>query len=442
MRHLLRALQVGGLMMLMSLSAEATDALYEAIKMFRVVELHPQTRAPRLDLPEKEIKKGEQFTYRPLPGKSYAIIHWTGEDYAVFTKKEKNEWKLLRPAVPAPTEATGRSIQNIKNNQQYKTAFNKSNPPNPRPASPPRQEVAPDSTLNSTSAQDSTGQETPSKQVYPHLAGGQELSQYSLEKNGSSLPFQVLDAADLDQIFKDYYADCKYQGKDPQSCIKITQYVVRKNLTLKKAFFHKLWEDNGTDPNFDDYIEFWTEYWNNTYFHVKEESKRSAKAKAEALEAYGTTFVHLTKKLDPNVVKALLMSESSLNPCTKNPDTHALGLGQIMADTLTILAQPEGFKGEKIKRHLINVTTTHIFPSYDKNIPLNHQILPAGGRNIAVTIRWLFHKWASLERSNSKDINWAKVLRCYKGSSKASLNKVRDTLQELGKREALSKRYP
>ena len=110
----------------------------------------------------------------------------------------------------------------------------------------------------------------------------------------------------------------------------------------------------GDPPNaneFDSIILMWTQYWNEIF---------SSK-----------------DPLDPNLVKALLGSESSFRPGVKDQRisnrNHARGLMQITDETRKIMADETG----ELKEHFLTLTKD------DVKVP---EIAAAA------SVRWLFHK--------------------------------------------------
>lgn len=101
-----------------------------------------------------------------------------------------------------------------------------------------------------------------------------------------------LDAAEIKSIFKDY----DRKGID---------YPTKGKLTEKYK----------TADKYDEVIAVWTDYFNKK-FHAE--------------------------PLDPDVVKALISSESDFNPDPRENRKIAIGIAQITKKTLKILQDPEG----------------------------------------------------------------------------------------------------
>jgi hypothetical protein len=127
---------------------------------------------------------------------------------------------------------------------------------------------------------------------------------------------------------------------------------------------------------YDDLIAGWVQYWN------------------EVLKP--------DVPLDPNLVKALIASESSFDPTLlANPDKSdsARGLTQITNDTRKILGNAKG----ELKDHLITATKT------DLNDP---------GVNICAGVRWLFQKRKLASIHLKRPASWIDAVWEYKGTAK------------------------
>jgi len=121
---------------------------------------------------------------------------------------------------------------------------------------------------------------------------------------------------------------------------------------------------------FDSLIAGWTQYWNEV--------------------------LRPSVNLDPNIVKALIASESSFMPDTgKGKRNVAKGLMQLMPLTLKAL---QGFRGE-LKDHLFEFSDSDIF---DPSL------------NIAAGIRWLFHKNKTASRRLKREATWEETVAEYK----------------------------
>jgi hypothetical protein len=145
---------------------------------------------------------------------------------------------------------------------------------------------------------------------------------------------------------------------------------------------------------FDQYIRGWTLYWNEVF-------------EAEDL-------------LDPNLVKALIASESSFKPEQNTPNKdkkigYARGLMQITDETIRILHGTE----VGLKRHFIYLTHR------DANDP---------SANICAGIRWLFLKRAGAKERYLKAklydhiVTWDDAVAEYKGVLKGILDKDNQNL--------------
>jgi hypothetical protein len=144
---------------------------------------------------------------------------------------------------------------------------------------------------------------------------------------------------------------------------------------------------NGND--YDELIRGWVNYWNSVF-----------KPKTP---------------LDPDLVKALIASESSFNKNAhiKNKNIkNAKGLMQIIDQTQRVLKDPKG----ELKDHLVHVDQNKLFDPV---------------KNIGAGTRWLFRKKEILDAKNGKDNSWFDVIRNYKALVKNTGNEkeIMDKLQ-------------
>lgn len=107
--------------------------------------------------------------------------------------------------------------------------------------------------------------------------------------------------------------------------------------------------------------------------------------------------------LDPNLVKALIASESGFRATITIKDGkgqgYAIGLMQVTSATQKNLADEKG----EIKDHYVNV---------DQNELRDPSL------NIMAGIRWMFHKKNLLGRKLKRDVSWFEALMYYKGYKK------------------------
>lgn len=130
--------------------------------------------------------------------------------------------------------------------------------------------------------------------------------------------------------------------------------------------------DNG--DKFDDLIAGWVQYWN------------------EVLKP--------DEPLDPNLVKALIASESGFEPtllAKKKNSNSARGLTQITNDTRKLLGGDHG----DLKDHLITVTKEEL---NDPNV------------NICAGVRWLFEKRRLSSSHLKRTASWLETVWEYKGT--------------------------
>jgi len=109
--------------------------------------------------------------------------------------------------------------------------------------------------------------------------------------------------------------------------------------------------------------------------------------------------------IDPNLVKALIASESSFNPDTMNPTANgtgiARGLMQLTDDTLN-----------RINAHKVEIKDNYIHLTFDEASD------PTA--NICVGVRWLFMKYAGARERIAKAkldrlATWDDAVAEYKG---------------------------
>ncbi len=135
---------------------------------------------------------------------------------------------------------------------------------------------------------------------------------------------------------------------------------------------------------FDKYIRGWTKYWNEV-FEPKE-------------------------KLDPDLVKALIATESGFRTQLRIKDGrgqgHANGLMQVTDSTQKILHDEKG----ELSDHLVNVDQKDL---KDPNL------------NIAAGIRWLFRKKEIASSRLKREATWVETIIFYKGYKDADNEPMR-----------------
>ncbi|MBI4925814.1 MAG: transglycosylase SLT domain-containing protein [Bdellovibrio sp.] len=125
---------------------------------------------------------------------------------------------------------------------------------------------------------------------------------------------------------------------------------------------------------YDDLIAGWVQYWNDI-FRPKD-------------------------PLDPNLIKALIASESGFDPTMltdKKNSNSARGLMQIINQTRKILGNEKG----ELKDHFLTVTKSNL---NDPNI------------NICAGIRWLFQKKLLASSKLKRPATWEEAVAEYKGT--------------------------
>lgn len=125
---------------------------------------------------------------------------------------------------------------------------------------------------------------------------------------------------------------------------------------------------------YDDLIAGWVQYWNDI-FSPKD-------------------------PLDPNLIKALIASESGFDPimlANKKNSNSARGLMQITNKTRKILGNEKG----ELKDHFLTVTKSNL---NDPNV------------NICAGIRWLFQKRLLASNKLKRPATWEEAVADYKGT--------------------------
>ena len=126
------------------------------------------------------------------------------------------------------------------------------------------------------------------------------------------------------------------------------------------------------ENEYDSLIRGWTRYWNEVF--------------------------KTSPPLDPNLVKALIASESSFNPNASNGKRggkKASGLMQVTHETVDFLKDEEG----ELTDHLLNIDKEDIS---DPNL------------NIAAGVRWLFQKRKLASKKLGREATWEEAVAEYK----------------------------
>lgn len=170
------------------------------------------------------------------------------------------------------------------------------------------------------------------------------------------------------------------------------QEIANQNFSSTKTNPCSLPLDFGNNGNaFDTLIAGWTQYWNDIF--------------------------KSSDPLDPNLVKALIASESSFKPvllANKKNSNSARGLTQITNATRKILGDAKG----ELKDHLLPVTKADL---NDPNI------------NICAGIRWLFHKRDLASHKLGHSATWDETIYEYKGASKTTPKKAQKIIGKFNK---------
>jgi Transglycosylase SLT domain len=119
--------------------------------------------------------------------------------------------------------------------------------------------------------------------------------------------------------------------------------------------------------------------------------------------------------LEPNLVKALIASESGFDPnrlANKKTSNSARGLMQITNDTRKLLGGNHG----DLKDHLITVTKTEL------NDP---------NTNICAGVRWLFEKRRQASSRLKRPATWIETVWEYKGMKLSKTKKDEERIQAI-----------
>lgn len=140
---------------------------------------------------------------------------------------------------------------------------------------------------------------------------------------------------------------------------------------------------------FDNVIGGWCEYWN--------------------------AILKPKQKIDPNIVKVLIASESGFEPEPIVPKDHqAIGIMQIMPQTIKYLSS----SSKELKNHFVEI---------DSETARDPVV------NIAAGIRWLFRKYELTESKLKKEPSWVEVLYDYKGITNDKSKRAKDIRDILDK---------
>lgn len=186
---------------------------------------------------------------------------------------------------------------------------------------------------------------------------------------------------------------------------KKDQFYPEEMALLAEKYFKKIKNKPKDDPldrkngnEYDLYIAGWTQYWNDVF--------------------------RPDETLDPNLVKALIRTESDFKPNAKalaSKGNWARGLMQVTDETLEILQNEKG----ELRDHLLNINQNKIA---DPNL------------NIAAGTRWLFQKKKLLESKKKRKVTWAEVVYDYKGYTKKIKSGQKSALTQKQKFDSLYER--
>ena len=149
--------------------------------------------------------------------------------------------------------------------------------------------------------------------------------------------------------------------------------------------------DYASGDLFDDLISGWVEYWNEVLSPETE--------------------------LDPNLVKALIATESSFDKNAKklaSKNNWARGLLQITDQTIIILKNENG----ELRDFLVNI---------------NQQNSTIPNLNICAGIRWLFHKQKLASSKLKRNASWFEAVLEYKSFTKKYKEKDLKAIEQMNK---------
>ena len=141
--------------------------------------------------------------------------------------------------------------------------------------------------------------------------------------------------------------------------------------------------DSPYDNTYNDLIAIWTDYFNNL-FKIK-------------------------PKLDPDMIKALIGSESDFKTDPKNP--LAIGIAQITKETLKIIQDPKG----EVKDFIFNKISQKDLKNPDLAIP--------------IAVRWLAYKKARAESKLEHPPTHEEIILEYKGLLKSKSDYKKKALE-------------
>ncbi|MBC7419114.1 MAG: transglycosylase SLT domain-containing protein [Bdellovibrio sp.] len=138
------------------------------------------------------------------------------------------------------------------------------------------------------------------------------------------------------------------------------------------------------EDKFDDYIAVWTDYFNKK--------------------------LNLKSPIDPDMVKALIASESTFNPTAVNKE--ATGLTQVTVDTLEILQDLEG----EVKEFVFK--------------DIKKKDLKEPNVSVAVGVRWLAYKKQYANKIFKRDAISDEIIQVYKGILNDKSKKAKSIMEK------------
>ena len=178
-----------------------------------------------------------------------------------------------------------------------------------------------------------------------------------------------------------------YLGRDEIDAIAENEFSKLKNLPCLGHL-----SEFDKKEQYDRYIQGWTKYWN------------------EVLQP--------KTPLDPNIIKALIASESSYNPNVKPQDAgiagKARGFIQLTDQARHILSDPNG----EMKNHYVKTNQSE---ATDPNM------------SICAGIRWLHYKQKQATHDLGREAAWVEAVEKYKGTLMKSPEKKNKELNQFYK---------
>ena len=222
----------------------------------------------------------------------------------------------------------------------------------------------------------------------PHPWRACPVGQHWVSTHPVHVPFSAKNPTGV--TIRDGHCRSNRSGKDQLYAEEIMKIASERFHDLKKKPSpNALGSKHGND--FDELIGGWTQYWNE--------------------------MLSSEQPLDPNLVKALISTESDFKITAKalaSKGNWARGLMQVTDQTLKILKDEKG----EVKNFLVDIDQGD---AHDPNL------------NISAGIRWLFQKKALLEKRKRRVVSWEEAVMDYKGYTKDLKNKKKSAMTQWNK---------